>query len=116
MTFGSHIRQRREALAKEDGRFSLRQTAKRVGIGPAYLSKIERDTFAPPGEGTIRALANELGEDPDVLLAIAGKVSGDLLEVIRRRPRLFAALIRQLKSAPDETVDRIVKEVRDGDW
>ena len=32
----------------------------------------------------IRALAKELGEDADVLLAMAGKVSSDLLEIIRR--------------------------------
>jgi hypothetical protein len=58
----------------------------------------------------------ELGEDPDVLLAMAGKVSTDLLDIIRKRPALFAELIRQLKSAPNKAVLRIVREVRDGDW
>ena len=61
-------------------------------------------------------LARELGEDPDLLLALAGKVSSDLKEIIRKRPRLFAELIRQLKEAPDDAILRVVREVRDGEW
>jgi len=116
MQFGTYIRERRESLRIENPQFSLRQVAGRVGIEPAYLSKIEREEFAPPGEGTIRAIARELNEDADVLLALAGKVSTDLQDVIRRRPRLFAELIRQLKDSPDNAVLRIVREVRDGKW
>ena len=67
-------------------------------------------------EGKITALAEVLGEDQDVLLAMAGKVSSDLLKVIKDRPALFAELIRRLKSEPDHAVLRIVREVRDGDW
>lgn len=116
MSFGKFVRDRREQLREGDSRYSLRQVADRVGIEPAYLSKIERDEFAPPGEGTIRSIAHELGEDADVLLAMAGKVSSDLQEVIRRRPKLFAELIRQLKDMPDHAVLRVVREVRDGEW
>ncbi len=47
---------------------------------------------------------------------MAGKVSSDLLEIIRRRPQLFADLIRQLKQQPDHAIVRIVHEVRDGEW
>ncbi len=90
MSFGKYVRDRREKLRQRDARFSLRQVAERVGIEPAYLSKIERDESAPPGAETIRSIARELGEDADVLLALAGKVSADLQEVIRRRPKLFA--------------------------
>jgi len=70
----------------------------------------------PPSEETTVRLAKELGEDSDMLLAMAGKVSSDLQEIIRKRPRLFADLIRQLKSEPDNALLRIVREVRDGDW
>ncbi|MEX2650288.1 MAG: helix-turn-helix transcriptional regulator [Alphaproteobacteria bacterium] len=114
--FGTYVRARREALRASDASFSVRQVAKRVGIEPAYLSKIERGEMPPPGEETIRKLAHELGEDADVLLALAGKVSSDLREIIRRRPRLIADLIRQLKNAPDRAILRIVREVKDGDW
>ena len=61
-------------------------------------------------------LANELAQDPDVFLAMAGKVSGDLQEIIRKRPTVFAELLRQLKEAPDHAILRVVREVRDGDW
>lgn len=88
----------------------------RIGVEPAYLSKIERGDVAPPSEATIVRLADDLGEDRDMLLAMAGKVSADLREAIMRRPKLFAELIRQLKDAPDEAVLRLVREVRDGDW
>lgn len=96
--------------------WSLRQVAERAGIQPSYLSRIERDLEEPPGEATIRRLASELGEDTDVVLALAGKVSTDLREAIQRRPKLFAELIRELRHAPDHAVLRIVREVRDGDW
>jgi len=114
--FGPFIRKRREALRKEDGRFSVRQVAGRIGVEPSYLSKVERGDEAPPSEARIRALAADLGEDPDVLLALAGKVSEDLQRIIRRRPVLLAQLIRELKGLPDHAVLRIVREVRDGDW
>ena len=88
-TFGGFLRERRERLAAgADGhRFSLRQVAERVGFQPAYLSKIERDLEAPPSEEKIIRLAGELAADPDVLLAMAGKVSSDLREAICRRSR-----------------------------
>jgi len=114
--FGPTIRAIRERLREEDRRYSVRQVAGRIGIEPAYLSKIERGEVAPPSETTTVRLARELGEDPDVMLALAGKVSADLQTVIRKRPRLFADLIRQLKEAPDEVVLRVVREVRDGNW
>ena len=114
--FGGTVRKLRERLRQNDPRFSLRQVAKRVGIEPAYLSKIERGDVAPPSEATTVRLAQELGVDRDWLLALAGKVSSDLQEIIRKRPELFAELIRQLKGAPEGAILRVVREVRDGEW
>ncbi len=116
LTFGQFLRESRESKVATDRGFSLRKVAERAGIEPSYLSKIERDEQPPPGEAVIRQLAVELSEDPDVLLALAGKVSSDLLGIIRSRPRLFADLIRQLKNMPDHAVLRLVREVRDGTW
>ena len=115
-TFGEYVRARRERLRASDAAFSLRRVAARIGVEPSYLSRVERGEEAPPSEARVRALAETLGDDPDVLLALAGKVSSDLQEAIRRRPRLFGELIRQLRSAPDHAVLRLVREVRDGDW
>ena len=114
--FGSHVRERRLALRAEDRAYSLRRVAQTIGVEPSYLSKVERGEQAPPSEDKVKALAAALGEDPDMLLALAGKVSSDLLRVIRRRPRLFAQLIRQLDEQPDHAVLRVVREVRDGNW
>ncbi len=114
--FGDHLRAVREKRREDDRRFSVRQLAARVGVEPSYLSKVERGQQPPPSERTIALLADELGQDPDVLLALAGKVSGELQAIIRGRPQLFAELLRQLKDAPDQAVFRLVREVRDGDW
>jgi len=115
-SFGRFIRQQREALLTEDRAYSVRQVAQRMGVQPSYLSKVERDEVGPPSEETTRKLAHELGMDADVVLAMAGKVSSDLQEVIRKRPALFAELIRNLKKMPDTAVLRLVREVRDGEW
>ncbi len=114
--FGEVARELRERRRRDDRRFSLRQVAQRIGVEPAYLSKIERGEVPPPSEAATLRLAKELGEDPDVFLAMAGKVSSDLQEIIRRRPKLFAELIRQMKEAPDHAILRVVREVRDGNW
>ena len=114
--FGEYLRKRREELRETDPQFSIRQVAGRVGVEPSYLSKVERGLQPPPSEPTTRALAEVLNEDVDVLLALAGKVSSDLAEIIRSRPRLFADLLRQLKDMPDHAVLRVVREVRDGEW
>jgi HTH-type transcriptional regulator, competence development regulator len=114
--FGDYLRQRREERRADNPEFSVRKLAAKVGIEPSYLSKVERGEQPPPSERTVLALARELGEDEDVLLALAGKVSEDLLAIIRKRPKLFAELIRELKNSPDHAVLRLVREVRDGVW
>jgi len=113
---GPTLRERREQLREEDPRFSLRQVAERVGIQPSYLSKVERGLVPPPSEETLVALAEELELDADVVLALAGKVSSDLKEVIRSRPELFGRLLRSLRDLPDHAVLSVVREVRDGEW
>ena len=116
MTFGKYIRTAREKRLSQDRSFSVRQVAQRIGVEPSYLSKIERDQVAPPSEATISRLAQELGEDADLLLAMAGKVSSDLQRIILNRPQLFAELLRQLKDAPDHAIQSVAREIRDGDW
>jgi transcriptional regulator with XRE-family HTH domain len=114
--FGDYVRERREALRAEDDSYSVRQVAQRIGVEPSFLSKVERGEAPPPSEAKIVALARELGADPDVLLALAGKVSSDLQAAIRKRPELFGSLIRELRTMPNHAVLRLVREVRDGKW
>ena len=96
--FAEYLRRARLARVEKDANFSLRRVADRVGIEPSYLSKIERAEQPPPGENVIRRLAVELGEDEDVFLALAGKVSTDLLAIIRARPQLFRATPAPVKT------------------
>ena len=116
MKFGTYIRQERLALQQTDKDYSLRKVAQRIGVEPAYLSKIERGDFAPPSEKVIIKLSEELNKNPDVLLAMAGKLSSDLQAIIQKRPELFAALLRELAKQPDHAILKIVREVKDGDW
>lgn len=116
MDFGSYVRQLREQRREVNRRYSVRQTAQRIGVEPAYLSKIERGDVSPPSEETIRRLAADLGEDVDLLLALAGKVSCDIREIIMKRPILFAELVRGLSDIPDDELTVLVRKVRNGEW
>ena len=108
-TFGNYIRSIREQLKKSNSRFSLRRMAERLDIEPAYLSKIERDIFAPPSEKVIVQMAYELDENPDTLLALAGKISSDLVMIIRERPEIMAAMIRAASTLSDEDIKALFK-------
>ena len=90
--FGAFIRRERER--KEIG---LREMAKMIGVSPTYMSKVERDEFPPPAEDKVRAIANIIGCDVDELLALAGRVSSDVTDIIKRRPVELAALLRTTK-------------------
>ena len=114
--FGDHIRARREALGTESLDYGLRRVAGRAGISPTYLSRLENGKTDPPSEEVIEALARELRENPDVLLALVGKISPRLVEIIAKRPELFAEVIEQFAELPDHAIVRVVREVRDGEW
>ena len=116
MGFGNYARQLREQRREVSRRYSIRQTAHRIGVEPAYLSKVERGDASPPSEETIRRLAADLGEDADLLLGLAGKIASDLREIIMKRPILFAELIRGLSDAPEQELAILVRKVRDGEW
>lgn len=111
-SFGAYIRAKREALLRHNSKYTVRKFAEQLGIQPSYISRIEREDVPPPSEETIIGMALLLQEDPDVLLAMAGKVSAELRQAIIRRPRLFSELIRHLKDAPDQSVLSVVREAR----
>lgn len=115
-TFGAHIRSTREALQAAGGDYSLRKVAKRIDVGYAYLSQVERGEGSLPAEPTIVALAADLHLDSNVLLAMAGKVSSELQAIIAKRPQLFAEMLLACRDLPDNAILKLVREVRDGDW
>ena len=117
MDFGTYVRDQRRDKQQMDRRFSLRQVAERVGIQPTYLSKIERGELPPSAEQTTLRIAEELGLTAMISrLAMAGKVSRDLREIICERPHLFSKLLREMRAMPDHAVLTLIRETTDGNW
>ena len=103
--FGAYVRQERER--REIG---LREMAKKIGVSPTYLSKVERDEFPPAAEDKVRKIAEIFDIDVDELLALAGKVSSDLTEIIREHPRELGALLRTTRGMTADDVGRLAHE------
>ena len=113
MDFGVYIRRVRERLRAVNPRYSIRQTAERVGLDAGYLGKLERGKVPLPSEEVIRRLAFDLDQDPDALLLLAGFLPQDVSEIVMRRPILFAELIRGLGDVSEEELDLLVAHLRD---
>lgn len=90
MKFGPYVRAAREARA-----ITLRGLARLIEVEPAYLSKIEREIFPPPSEALIIKIAAHLGEDPDRLLALAGKIPSDVKNMIIQSEGRLAKKLRE---------------------
>jgi transcriptional regulator with XRE-family HTH domain len=105
--FGAYVRQEREG--REIG---LREMAKKIGVSPTYLSKVEREEFSPPAEDKVRKIAELFDIDVDELLALAGRVSSDLTAIIRRHPREMASFLRSANGLTAEQMAKLVEEAR----
>lgn len=89
--FGEFIRQHRLELVPH---ITLREFARKIGISPTYLSRIERGEFDPPSEEIICNIAKELKVNKDELLALAGKISSDLTDIIIKYHELIPTWVR----------------------
>lgn len=105
--FGQTVRRLRKAKG-----FSLRKFAGIIGMSPTYLSRIERDEFAPPAEEKVIAIAEALDQDRDELLALAGRVASDLPDIIKRHPREMATFIRSTTGLSADEITRLAEEAR----
>jgi HTH-type transcriptional regulator, competence development regulator len=106
-TFGQFLRDSRN----EQG-FTLRKFAQMVGLSPTYVSKVERDEMNPPSEDTIKRIAQCLGIDVDELLALAGKVSSDLTQIILGEPRLYADFLRTAQSRTKTEIEQATDRLK----
>lgn len=95
-TLGKFVKDKRNSLKRMYPGFTLRALADRVGIHPSYLSKLERGEYAPLSPEKITALARELGENPDLLMALGGKISDEFARRISRNPDRFIAFLENL--------------------
>jgi HTH-type transcriptional regulator, competence development regulator len=99
-TFGTLVRQLHAQIG-----YSLRELARRVDLSPNFLSKMELGHFPPPGEQIIVLIAETLDQNKDEMLALAGKVSSDLIEIILQRPKETGA-VRPLANAASKKRER----------
>ena len=102
--FGKTIRDLRNA---QD--LGLRETASRVGISPAYLSRIERGKESPPRVEIIKDLARVLAADPDVLFRLSYTTDPDVTDFLRSHPKIMN-LVRYIKDSDftDPEIDEIL--------
>ena len=92
-SFGKTIRDLR--VAQDLG---LRETASKIGISPAYLSRIERGKEFPPRPKLVKALAKVLAADPDVLFRLSSSTDPEVVDFLHDQPEAMAFL-RYLKDA-----------------
>lgn len=73
MSFGSVVREKRQALS-----ISLNDFSERLGVSPAYWSRIERDQEKPPRDDLIEKAAAILGVRLDDLFVEAERLPPDM--------------------------------------
>lgn len=81
--FGETIREMREAQT-----LGLREAAERLGISPAYLSRIERGKERPPKPELVKKIARLLGGDADLLFRLADSTDPDIAEYMNLVPNV----------------------------
>lgn len=91
--FGETIRDLR--VAQDLG---LRETAAKVGISPAYLSRIERGKERPPRPEVIKELAKVMAADPDVLFRLSSSTDPEVVDYLHGQPEVMN-LLRYIKEA-----------------
>ena len=107
MKIGEFIRQTR--LTKG---YSLREFSKMIEVSTTYMCKIERDEFAPPSADKIISIANKLGLNSVLLLAMAGKISPELPDMILAHPMEISNLIRTVHNWKPEKIVQLTNLIQ----
>ena len=106
-SFGQVVK---ELRIKHKDYSSLREFARKVGLSPAYLSRIENEKEPPPSEAVVERLAEALGTDKYELFGYAGKVPTEFLETFKKNPKGVASFMRRVQEVGLES-DRDWKEI-----
>ena len=112
--FGRRVRALREDKKATDPGFSLRRFAQAVGLSATFVSRMENGEAQPPGAEKVKRMARLLGANADELLALAGKVDPELPEIIRKRPRAMADLLRTARDQglTEEEIRSVTDELK----
>ena len=100
---------------RDEKDLGLRETAKKVGISPAYLSRIEtNEEKTPPGEKVLKGLAEVLDDKIDLLMSLAGRVPADVKEFIAKDPGLpqFLRSVRERGYSAEDLQRLLQKDKR----
>ena len=106
--FGELIRRLRK-----ERHLGLRDTAEKVGITAGYLSRIEKGVEQyPPREEIIRQLAELLEQDFDLLMQLAGRVSGEMKDLFGDDPKLpeFLRAAREQKLTGEDLLKMLKRK------
>lgn len=87
MTLGGRLRELRLAAG-----LGLRDLARRAGISPTYLSRIETSDEKTPSEDVINHLADQVGGGRDELMRLAGRIPSDVRDMLLEDAGLVAFL------------------------
>ena len=101
-------------MMREAQEMGLRTAAERLGISPAYLSRVERGKERPPRPELVKRMAAH-GGSPDLLFRLAESTDPDLAEYIHLVPNVpeFLRTARELKLT-SEDFEALIEEVRRG--
>jgi len=108
MEFGNRVRELRHAKG-----WSLRETAGHVGVGYAYLSRVENKRLLSgdyPSDALIHRLAESLDGDEEELLFLAGRIPERIRKRILKRPEVFGLLA----DLDDKALNRVMAAVDSG--
>jgi transcriptional regulator with XRE-family HTH domain len=106
--FGESIREMREAQS-----LGLRVAAERLGISPAYLSRIERSKERPPKPELIKKMARLFGGDSDLLFRLSASTDPDIAEYLHLVPKApeFLRTAMTLRLTSDDFAE-LIEEVK----
>ncbi len=91
MSFGASVRDRRIAEG-----IGLNDFAERLGVSPAYWSRVEREQENPPRDEFVEKAAAILGVRLDDLFVEAGRLPPDMREDLKQVVQVYRRR-RQLK-------------------
>jgi transcriptional regulator with XRE-family HTH domain len=107
-SFGPTLRE----LRRQAG-LSQRDLAARTGLDFSYISKLENGRLSPPAADTVVTICQVLGEPPEKLLALTGKIPSEVQQTLSTNPsaQRFMREAQQLKLTEEEW-ERLSTELR----
>lgn len=106
--FGKYLREKRTAKG-----YSLRGFAELLGVSPTYISHVEQGKVdSPPTAKLVRRAAELLGENPDEMIVMAGRVPEDLPKIIQSQPEAMPELLRAAKGLTADKLKKLAEEAK----